>query len=140
MYSFFFNKIFYQDILNGVTEAYDFTLNICTNDDEWDYTGSYNVNNQKLIIIDENECMSELTENLYQKMIEYIPKKIYEEEQILSITVDFSEFISKNFAFQNYFKLNNVMLCNFELYSKRLYSISCDNEEESFSLYFYFNT
>ena len=138
-YKLNFQKNSYEEISKGLIENYDLNISNILLEKESSYIGTYDSNSQITKITDDEEITIEIQDNLYEKMLEYLPSKAYKEEEIERVVINFDDFNTKNLLWNDIINVDSTMNCDFEIFNNRMNSISCQNDDEILIIDFYFD-
>lgn len=133
---FYSTHISYQKLASKMNENYDFDISYEAEEDGYSYSGSYEQNNNKLTYIDDNIEEQSLNVNLYEAVLNEIPKqKYYNKDK--TFTGSFSLVsLKQNKDFSKLLPSDNSFTCEFEITDTYLSNIECEGDS-NFSISFF---
>lgn len=133
---FYSTHISYQKLASKMNENYDFDISYEVEEDGYSYSGSYEQNNNKLTYIDDNIEEQSLNVNLYEAVLNEIPKqKYYNKDK--TFTGSFSlVYLKQNKDLSKLLPSDNSFTCEFEITDTYLSNIECEGDS-NFSISFF---
>ncbi len=133
---FYSTHISYQKLASKMNENYDFDISYEAEEDGYSYSGSYEQNNNKLTYIDDNIEEQSLNVNLYEAVLNEIPKqKYYNKDK--TFTGSFSLVsLKQNKDLSKLLPSDNSFTCEFEITDTYLSNIECEGDS-NFSISFF---
>lgn len=133
---FYSTHISYQKLASKMNENYDFDISYEAEEDGYSYSGSYEQNNNTLTYIDDNIEEQSLNVNLYEAVLNEIPKqKYYNKDK--TFTGSFSLVsLKQNKDFSKLLPSDNSFNCEFEITDTYLSNIECEGDS-NFSISFF---
>lgn len=133
---FYSTHISYQKLASKMNENYDFDISYEAEEDGYSYSGSYEQNNNKLTYIDDNIEKQSLNVNLYEAVLNEIPKqKYYNKDK--TFTGSFSLVsLKQNKDLSKLLPSDNSFTCEFEITDTYLSNIECEGDS-NFSISFF---
>ncbi len=133
---FYSTHISYQKLASKMNENYDFDISYEAEEDGYSYSGSYEQNNNKLTYIDDNIEEQSLNVNLYEAVLNEIPKqKYYNKDK--TFTGSFSLVsLKQNKDLAKLLPSDNSFTCEFEITDTYLSNIECEGDS-NFSISFF---
>ena len=133
---FYSTHISYQKLASKMNENYDFDISYEAEEDGYSYSGSYEQNNNKLTYIDDNIEEQSLNVNIYEAVLNEIPKqKYYNKDK--TFTGSFSLVsLKQNKDLSKLLPSDNSFTCEFEITDTYLSNIECEGDS-NFSISFF---
>ena len=131
------NHISYQKLVSRTHENYDFDISYETEEEGYSYFGSYNQNNNILTYIDDNIEERSLNFNLYEAVLNEIPKQKYYNKN-KTFTGSFSLVsLKQNKDISKLLPTDNNFNCEFEITDTYVSHIECEGDS-NFSISFFY--
>lgn len=134
---FYTNHISYQKLTSKINEDYDFDISYETEEDGYNYSGSYSKNNNILTYIDDNIEEQSLKFNLYEAVLNEIPyQKYYNKEKLFKGTFSLST-LKQDKELAKILPSDNDFNCEFEITDTYVSHIECEGDSD-FSISFFY--